>query len=64
MVVAAFGHIAPALGAMLQEALDVAVILNALRARVEPRATRPRRATLQPFTLPGMSKEHTHSEAA
>jgi heavy metal translocating P-type ATPase len=33
MVVAAFGHMAPALGALAQEALDVAVILNALRAR-------------------------------
>ncbi len=33
MVVAAFGHIVPAVGALLQEALDVAVILNALRAR-------------------------------
>jgi P-type E1-E2 ATPase len=33
MVIAAFGYIPPALGALLQEALDVAVILNALRAR-------------------------------
>lgn len=33
MAVAAAGHIAPAAGALLQEALDVAVILNALRAR-------------------------------
>jgi heavy metal translocating P-type ATPase len=33
MVVAAFGAITPALGAMLQEFIDVAVILNALRAR-------------------------------
>jgi heavy metal translocating P-type ATPase len=33
MVVAAFGYIAPAGGAVLQELLDVAVILNALRAR-------------------------------
>jgi heavy metal translocating P-type ATPase len=32
MVVAAFGHITPAVGALLQEALDAAVILNALRA--------------------------------
>jgi heavy metal translocating P-type ATPase len=36
MVVAAFGHIVPAAGALLQEALDVAVILNALRARHAP----------------------------
>jgi heavy metal translocating P-type ATPase len=33
MVVASQGHIAPSLGAVLQEALDAAVILNALRAR-------------------------------
>ena len=33
MVAAAFGHIVPTVGALLQEALDVAVILNALRAR-------------------------------
>ncbi len=33
MVPAALGHIEPAVGALLQEALDVAVILNALRAR-------------------------------
>jgi heavy metal translocating P-type ATPase len=32
MVVASFGHIPPAAGALLQELIDVAVILNALRA--------------------------------
>ena len=32
MVVAGLGHIAPTLGALLQEGIDVAVILNALRA--------------------------------
>jgi heavy metal translocating P-type ATPase len=32
MVVAALGHLAPAVGALLQEAIDVTVILNALRA--------------------------------
>ncbi|MBX6364362.1 MAG: heavy metal translocating P-type ATPase [Gemmatimonadetes bacterium] len=32
MLVAALGHIQPAVGALLQEAIDVAVILNALRA--------------------------------
>jgi len=31
--VAASGHIEPAAGAIMQEALDAAVILNALRAR-------------------------------
>lgn len=33
MVIAAFGFIAPALGAILQEVIDASVILNALRAR-------------------------------
>jgi heavy metal translocating P-type ATPase len=33
MIIAAFGHIAPAIGAILQEVIDAAVILNALRAR-------------------------------
>jgi heavy metal translocating P-type ATPase len=33
MVVASFGLIPPSIGALLQEALDVVVILNALRAR-------------------------------
>lgn len=32
MVVAALGHIPPTLGALIQEGIDVAVILNALRA--------------------------------
>jgi len=33
MVIASFGHITPAAGAVMQEALDAAVILNALRVR-------------------------------
>ena len=33
MIVASFGHITPAVGAVMQEALDAAVILNALRVR-------------------------------
>jgi P-type E1-E2 ATPase len=33
MVVAAFGYIQPAEGAIMQEVLDITVILNALRAR-------------------------------
>jgi cation transport ATPase len=32
MVVAAFGNITPVAGALLQEGIDIAVILNALRA--------------------------------
>jgi heavy metal translocating P-type ATPase len=39
MVAAAFGYLTPVEGALLQEAIDVAVILNALRAlRIAPRA--------------------------
>ena len=39
MIAAAFGHLTPVQGALLQEAIDIAVILNALRAlRIEPRA--------------------------
>ena len=32
MIVAAFGYLTPVHGALVQEAIDVAVILNALRA--------------------------------
>jgi heavy metal translocating P-type ATPase len=39
MIAAAFGYLAPVQGALLQEAIDVAVILNALRAlRIAPAA--------------------------
>jgi heavy metal translocating P-type ATPase len=37
MVVASFGYIPPVVGALLQEAIDVAVILNALRTAFPPR---------------------------
>lgn len=35
MIIAAFGYILPVYGALLQEAIDVAVILNALRVNFE-----------------------------
>ncbi len=41
MVVAAFGFIPPTVGALLQEAIDVAVILNALRAGTGPESAIP-----------------------
>ncbi|MGP4051285.1 heavy metal translocating P-type ATPase [Streptomyces sp. 2A115] len=41
MVAAAFGLLPPAAGALLQEGIDVAVILNALRALRTDRATQP-----------------------
>jgi heavy metal translocating P-type ATPase len=37
MIFAAMGYITPAAGALLQEAIDVAVIVNALRVGVSPR---------------------------
>ena len=40
MLVAAFGGLAPIVGAALQEVIDVAVILNALRTSATPRAER------------------------
>jgi heavy metal translocating P-type ATPase len=41
MLVAAAGHIPPPIGALLQEAVDVAVILNALRTSRQPREAPP-----------------------
>jgi cation transport ATPase len=38
MGLAAAGHIPPIAGALLQEAIDIAVIVNALRASSAPRA--------------------------
>ena len=38
MVFALFGFIVPVVGALMQEAIDAVVILNALRARFRPRA--------------------------
>ena len=39
MIAAAFGYLTPVQGALIQEGIDVAVILNALRAlRIQPRA--------------------------
>jgi hypothetical protein len=43
MLAAAFGALVPIAGAVAQEALDVAVILNALRAARDPSLGRRRR---------------------
>jgi cation transport ATPase len=40
MGIAASGHLTPIAGALAQEAIDVAVILNALRASVGGRSAR------------------------
>lgn len=46
MIAAAFGYLTPVQGALLQEAIDVAVILNALRALwIEPAGTTENRNT-------------------
>jgi iron-sulfur cluster repair protein YtfE (RIC family) len=55
MVAAAFGFLTPVAGALLQEAIDVAVILNALRALGSGGA---RRATLPKVTSERMRLEH------
>ena len=41
MVIAAAGYVPPVAGALLQEGIDVAVILNALRSSRSPRGHRP-----------------------
>ena len=45
MVAASLGYIPPVAGALLQEGIDVAVILNALRAAFPPTSQRPRVAS-------------------
>ncbi len=47
MCVAALGGLVPVVGAVVQEAIDVAVILNALRAHGGPRQRRPPEAALE-----------------
>jgi heavy metal translocating P-type ATPase len=46
MGIAAFGGLVPVVGAVVQEAIDVAVILNALRARGGPEEARPSEVAL------------------
>jgi len=54
---AAFGFLPPLAGAVLQEAIDVAVILNALRV-LRGRWMRPGRGTLTPAELAALKSEH------
>ena len=62
MLVAAFGGLPPAVGAALQEAIDVAVIVNALRSSADPRRTGrvagARRRPKIPHGLKGMVLRH------
>jgi hypothetical protein len=58
MIAAAFGYLTPVQGALLQEVIDVAVILNALRAlRIVPGQTtsRPPDATARHLPQPKSS---------
>jgi hypothetical protein len=62
MTAAAFGYLTPVQGALLQELIDVAVILNALRAlRVVPDAapgSRERRAPARPNGVHAAARGH------
>jgi heavy metal translocating P-type ATPase len=51
MLVAAAGYIPPPVGALLQEAIDVAVILNALRTSRQPRELPPSPELFEPDVI-------------
>jgi heavy metal translocating P-type ATPase len=57
MLAAAWGYLTPVQGALLQEGIDVAVILNALRALGAPRTAR-RRTVLPQDELLALEAEH------
>ncbi|MGO4580106.1 heavy metal translocating P-type ATPase [Cupriavidus sp. 2TAF22] len=57
MIVAAFGYLPPLAGALLQELIDVAVILNALRARKPGPDWRP--AQITPAEATKLKAEHS-----
>ena len=56
MIAAAFGYLTPVAGALTQEAIDVAVILNALRALTPE--WRLGRETMQPAAARALQQEH------
>ena len=62
MAAAAFGWLTPVAGALTQEAIDVAVILNALRALVPARAQSARRP-MPPATRDALHQEHEQLDA-
>jgi heavy metal translocating P-type ATPase len=62
MALAAFGWLTPVASALAQEAIDVAVILNALRALVPARAHA--RHPMQPAAATALRKEHEQLDAA
>ena len=61
MLAAAFGWLTPVAGALTQEAIDVAVILNALRALTP--GWRLGRETMQPAAARALQQEHHDLEA-
>ncbi len=62
MGLAAFGWLTPVAGALTQEAIDVAVILNALRALVPARTFG--RTPMPSATATALRQEHEHLDAA
>jgi heavy metal translocating P-type ATPase len=61
MIAAAFGYLTPVAGALTQEAIDVAVILNALRALTPE--WRIGRETMQPAAARALQQEHLRLDA-
>ncbi|GGK46508.1 heavy metal translocating P-type ATPase [Salinarimonas ramus] len=65
MIAAAFGYLTPVEGALLQEAIDVAAILNALRALAPPAGLRRGRAEpLDAPEAPGLSSDGSRAGTA
>ncbi|HEX4893820.1 MAG TPA: heavy metal translocating P-type ATPase [Hyphomicrobiaceae bacterium] len=62
MIAAAFGYLTPVAGALTQEAIDVAVILNALRALTP--AWQPGRTSLQPSAVRALRRDHQALEVS
>ena len=62
MIAAAFGYLTPVAGALTQEAIDVAVILNALRALTPE--WRLGRETMQPAAVRALQQEHLQLDAS
>ena len=58
MIAAALGFLPPAAGALLQEAIDVTVILNALRALTAPRSEGPNLSPQTDALLNHFAAEH------
>ncbi len=63
MGVAAFGFLPPVAGALVQEAIDVAVVLNALRALAPGAEIRPASKTLPATEVAAWADEHRELQA-